>query len=63
MIKSTAQRQRAVNAAVGSVRAEGLKPSAALQRDLRAFVRGKTSLESVRKSTVVRIANSSRSAK
>ena len=58
MIKSTAQRQKAVNAALGSVKAEGLKPSRAVQRDLRSFATGKYTLETVRKNTILRISSS-----
>ena len=58
MIKSNVQRQKAVKAAIGSVRAEGLKPSLKVQQDLNSFAKGKTTIETVRKNTILRISNS-----
>ena len=63
MIKSTAHRQKAVNAAIGSVRAEGLKPSKKVQKDLRSFAHGKKTIDAVRKSTILRISNASHNTK
>lgn len=61
MIKSNAQRQKAVKAAIGSVKAEGLKPSRKVQQDLNSFAKGKTTIEAVRRSTILRISNSTHS--
>ena len=58
MIKSTSNnRQKAVNAALGSVRAEGLKPSKNVVKSLNSYADGKTSLSKVRKDTELRVSN------
>lgn len=51
-------REKAVRAAIGSVRAEGLEPSVKIQHDLYAFARNKTTIEVVRRKTIARIAKS-----
>lgn len=64
MIKSNLQtRQKAVNAALGSVRAEGLSPSKDVQKSLNAYAQGKATLSSIRKSTVLRVSNAQHSVK
>lgn len=62
-MSTTASRQKAVKAALGSVRAEGLKPSKAIQRDLNEFARGKTTLDSIRDKTILRAHGSRSTAK
>lgn len=61
MIKSNLQRQKAVKSAIGSVKAEGLRPSRKIQKDLNSFAKGKTTIEVVRKNTILRISNSTHS--
>lgn len=58
MIKSTVRnRQKAVKAALGSVRAEGLKPSRDVEKSLNSYAKREVSLSSVRKDTVLRVSN------
>lgn len=53
MNKATlAKRERAVSAALGSVRAEGLKPSAKTQKLLHRFARGEITADDALASTL-----------
>jgi hypothetical protein len=46
------RRRRAVAAAIGSVQAEGLKPSSKTQQDLQAYAAGKITATELRKKTL-----------
>lgn len=46
------QKQKAVAAAVGSVRAEGLTPSALTQKRLKDYANGKITVAELRKATL-----------
>lgn len=62
MIKSTQARQKAVSSAVGSVRAEGLRPSNKTQNRLQRYANGTISAKSLRRVTIseIRISPSSK---
>jgi hypothetical protein len=47
-----AQRKRAAAAALGSVRAEGLQPSSAVQKRLQRYTRGEISASQLRRETL-----------
>jgi len=49
------RRQKAVAAAVGSVRAEGLNPSARTQKHLKDYANGKITGSQLRKTTLAEI--------
>ncbi len=49
---NVAARQKAVNAAIGSVRAEGLKPSKNTQQRLNEYASGKMTASKLRKVTI-----------
>jgi hypothetical protein len=49
------KRQKAVAAAIGSVRAEGLKPSVKTQKRLKDYAEGKMTIAQLRKVTIAEI--------
>lgn len=49
------KRQKAVAAAIGSVRAEGLKPSAKTKKQLKDYAQGKITIAQLRKATLTEI--------
>lgn len=49
------RRQKAVAAAIGSVRAEGLHPSAKTQKGLKDYAQGKVTIGELRKLTITEI--------
>jgi hypothetical protein len=49
------RRERAVSAAIGSVRAEGLNPSTNTKKHLRDYASGKITAGELRKKTIARI--------
>ena len=51
------KRQKAVAAAVGSVRAEGLTPSAKTQNRLKDYAKGKITIAELRKATLEEVKN------
>ncbi|GEM_PF-3603022 len=54
--------QKIVDAALGSVRAEGLFPSEAIENRLRAYLQGDIDLATVREEALLRISNTAPSA-
>ncbi|MEO8911682.1 MAG: antitoxin VbhA family protein [Candidatus Saccharimonas sp.] len=57
MIKSTKARQKSVASAIGSVRAEGLAPSARTQARLLRYADGKISAQALRQQTLQQVRN------
>jgi hypothetical protein len=53
------QRQKAVAAAIGSVRAEGLKPSAETQERLKDYANGKITVSELRRATLEEVKTAS----
>lgn len=49
---STATRQKALKAAIGSIRAEGLEPSVKTKKQLKLYAEGKITIDRLRSSTI-----------
>jgi len=54
------KRQKAVAAAIGSVRAEGLNPSAKTQKGLKEYAKGKMTISQLRQITIADVKSKSR---